>query len=104
MVLEQRRLPLHNRLCEIVGVKKCYYSPPTGLNMEYPCICYDLANPNIIHADNIPYFITLQWTITVIDENPDSPIASQFFTMPGCSFDRKFKSDDLNHFVFSLYF
>lgn len=104
MVLEQKRLALHQRLCKYVGEKKCYYSPPSGLEMNYPCICYDLGDPRVKHADNIPYFVDLQWIVTVIDEDPDSPIASLFFNMPKCRFDRKFESDDLNHFVFSLYF
>lgn len=72
--------------------------------MNYPCICYDLANPDVKHADNIPYLTALQWTVTVIDEDPDSFIASRFFNLKKCKFDRKFEADDLNHFVFSLYF
>lgn len=104
MVLEQKRLALHEFLCEKLGKRNCYYSPPEGLEMKYPCISYDLNNPNTKHADNLPYLVTLQWTIIIIDEDPDSLIASQFFNMPMCSFDRKYTSDDLNHFVFSLYF
>lgn len=104
MVLEQRRLKLHDMLCDMLGSKHCYYSPPAGFEMNYPCIVYGLASPNVNHADNIPYHITMQWTITVIDEDPDGNIANEFFNLPKCRFDRQFKSDDLNHFVFSLYF
>lgn len=104
MVLEEKRLTLHEFLCEIIGSRNCYYSPPTGIEMKYPCLTYDLANPRVLHADNIPYFMSLQWTITVIDEDPDSKIANIFFNLPKCIFDRKFSPDDLNHFVFSLYF
>lgn len=104
MDLEQKRLSLHQFLCRFVGDSNCYYSPPTGLEMNYPCICYDLANPDVKHADNIPYLTTLQWIVTVIDEDPDSRIASQFFKLKKCKFDRTIPADDLNHFVFSLYF
>lgn len=104
MVLEQKRLKLHNFLCEVLGNSYCYYSPPTGMEMVYPCIVYKLASDYTIHADNIPYLTTLEWTITIIDEDPDSEIASRFFSLPKCGFDRNFSSDDLNHFVFSLYF
>lgn len=104
MVLEQRRLKLHKFLCELIGSKNCYYSPPSGIHMKYPCIVYDLSSPDVIHADNIPYLTSLQWTITVIDENPDSKISDLFFNMRECRFDRKFTADDLNHFVYSLYF
>lgn len=104
MDLEQKRLSFHEFLCRITGDRNCYYAPPTGLEMNYPCVTYDLSNPSVVHADNIPYLTTLQWTVTVIDEDPDSPLASKFMNIPKCSFDRPFKSDDLNHFVFSLYF
>lgn len=104
MDLEQRRLELHKFLSQVPDVKKVYYSPPSGIRMKYPCIKYDLANPRAFHADNFPYFVKLQWTITIIDEDPDSKIASTFFDIPKCTFDRKFSSEDLNHFVFSLYF
>lgn len=103
MILEQKRLEVHEFLSKIPGVRKAYYSPPTGIQMKYPCIKYDLANPRLVHADNLPYFVNLQWIVTVIDEDPDSEIASIFFNLPKCSFDRKFSSDDLNHFVFSLF-
>lgn len=104
MELEQKRLALHDFLCKVLGDRNCYYSSPADHQMRYPCIVYDLANPRTVHADNIPYFVNLQWTITVIDEDPDSKIADRFFTLQKCRFDRKFSSDDLNHFVFSLYF
>lgn len=104
MVLEQKRLALHEFLCGVLGDRNCYYSPPAGVDLNYPCIKYDLTNPSEVYADNIPYLTTLQWSVTIIDEDPDSPIASRFFSIPKCSFDRKFSSDDLNHFVFSLYF
>lgn len=104
MVLEQKRKALDNFLRGILKSSNCYYSPPTGFNMRYPCIKYDLSDPNVVHADNIPYLMQLQWDITIIDEDPDSKLADVFFNMPKCKFDRKYSSENLNHFVFSLYF
>lgn len=104
MELEQKRLHLHEFLCGILGDRNVYYSPPPKFEMHYPCIKYDLADVWALHADNIPYLKNLQWTIMVIDEDPDSRISSFFMNMPKCTFDRSFSSDDLNHFVFSLYF
>lgn len=104
MELEQKRLALHEFLCRILGDRNCYYDPPTGFEMEYPAITYTLASPWLVNADNIPYLMELQWTVTVIDENPESRIVSEFFKMPKCSFDRTITINDLNHFVFSLYF
>lgn len=104
MVLEQKRLELHDFLCKILGDLNCYYSPPTGAEMIYPCIKYELADEKAVHADNIPYLMNLEWVITIIDEDPDSKLANVFFDLPKCKFDRKISSSDLNQFVFSLYF
>jgi hypothetical protein len=102
MELEQKRIALHEYLCNILGSRNCYYSPPTGMEMNYPCIVYDLAGQNNLNADNLKYLSTFVWEITIIDEDPDSSIASKALKLPRWKFDRKFSSDDLNHFVFTL--
>lgn len=104
MDLEQKRLKLHEFLCKIIESRNCYYSPPASIEMSYPCVVYDLSDPKTKYADNISYLTFLRWTVTVIDEDPDSKIASRFFDIPKCTLNSKFESDDLNHFVFSLYF
>jgi hypothetical protein len=102
MELEQKRLALHEYLCDILGSRNCYYSPPTGMEMKYPCMVYNLSGQNNLNADNLKYLSTLVWEITIIDEDPDSSIASKVFGLPKWKFDRSFSSDDLNHFVFTL--
>lgn len=104
MVLEQKRLALHKKLCEILDSKFCYFSPPTGTKMKYPCIVYKLGEPNIISADNIPYLVEFKWDLTVIDEDPDSEIAQKLIETPKCRLGRPFAVDDLNHFPFTLYY
>ena len=102
--LEERRLAFRTFLAGILESENLYYSPPNGLQLKYPCIIYSLASPLVEHADNLPYYTALRWTVTIIDEDPDSLIASKFFNLPMCTFDREFQSDDLNHFVFDLYY
>ena len=104
MELEKKRLQLHEKLCDLLGSKKCYYQPPSGIEMTYPCITYDVNGDSPRFADNIPYCHNLEWIVTVIDEDPDSPIVSAMMKLPKCKFERCFSPDDLNHFVFSLYF
>lgn len=84
--------------------KNVYYSPPSDMNMVYPCIVYKLANLSSIHADNIKYHNMTQYTVTVIDEHPDSKIRDKIYNLQYCSFDRGFTRDGLNHFVFRLYY
>lgn len=104
MDLETKILKLGDYLRKILQINHCYYSPPTGMEMEYPCIVYELNDGRNFHADNLPYIINLQWTVTIIDEDPASDLFNKMLHVSGCSFDRSFSKDNLNHFIFTLYF
>ncbi len=81
-----------------------YFQPPTGIEMEYPCITYRRSDSAIVHADNRPYRRTKQYQVTVIDRNPDSELPDTVEELPLCSFDRFFAAENLNHTVFLLFF
>ena len=102
--MSQTRMMLQADLESIRGVKKVYFDPPAGIHMEYPCIVYNYTNDITLYADNQIYLGNRRYTITVIDENPDSRIPLEIMRFPHCSSDRNFKSDGLNHFVFTLFY
>jgi len=81
-----------------------YFQPPTGTEMLYPCIKYNRSDSVVVHADNRPYKRTKQYQVTVIDRNPDSELPDQVEQLPYCLFDRYFAADNLNHYVFNLFF
>lgn len=84
--------------------ENCYFEPPDGLEMEYPCITYELSNAKTQYADNNPYITDKRYIVTVIDRDPDSEIRDKVLMLPKCSFDRAFVSDNLNHYVFTIFF
>lgn len=101
----ERRLLLQQKLTELdLKVKKVYFQEPTNTGIKYPCIVYDLDEVETSYADNKPYRRVKRWKITVIDENPDSDIWEKVAALPMCEFDRKFKADNLHHFVLNLFF
>jgi hypothetical protein len=95
-----RRLQLHNLLKQITA--NVYFQPPT--TMAYPCIRYEIDNARSDHADNIPYRYLQRYKVTIIDRDPDSTIPDKVKDLPTCIFNRFFVADNLNHFVFTLYF
>lgn len=95
---------LHDLLCEILGSEHCYFNPPADIFMSYPCIVYNYTNDMDDFADNIHYRHSKRYTITIIDEDPDSKIPSKMRELPYCSSDRNFASSGLSHFVFSLHY
>ena len=98
------RLDLQTLLETILGSNNVYFQPPPGYLMSYPCIIYNRSSIRTKHADNVPYTFINQYTVTVIDANPDSVIPRKIAELPQCVLDRHFTSDNLNHDVFNLLF
>lgn len=107
--MEQRRLKLHDVLCNIIGFlnekdKHCYFSPPTSFQLKYPCIIYKIGDIDSNYADNMSYLNQVRYDVILIDEDPDSKFVTKILELPMCRMVTSFASDGLNHFVFSLYF
>lgn len=98
------RLELHEILCDILGSRHVYFQPPSSVKMVYPAIVYSRNSISNDFANNLVYKQSLGYTVTVIDEDPDSEIVEKVSKLPMCSFDRHFTSDNLNHDVFTIYY
>jgi hypothetical protein len=96
------RLGLHEVLLGVV--ENAYFQPPENIQMQYPAIVYERSGTRSEYADNSLYRGTKQYQVTVIDRNPDSELPDQVERLPLCSFQRWFAADNLNHWVFTLFF
>jgi hypothetical protein len=98
------RIALHNLLISVLGSKNVYYQPPPTIKMNYPCIVYHLDYLKTSFSNNNPYAHMVRYKITVVDKNPDSLIKDAISNLQACAFNTSYTSDNLNHFVFNLYF
>lgn len=105
------RAALHDLLCEVLPGPfpeeegdHCYFRPPSDTQMYYPCIMYNYTNDLDDFADNVHYRHSKRYTVTIIDEDPDSKISEKLKKLPYCTSDRNFATDGLNHFVYTLYY
>lgn len=98
------RLKLQTTLEELLGMKHVYYQPPASIKMEYPAIVYSRKKIDKKVANNAAYLLTNCYEIIVIDKKPDNPVIEKLLALPMCSYDRSYKSDNLNHDVLTLYF
>lgn len=94
---------------EILGTKeqtssRVYFQPPEKEKMVYPAILYEFNRVRPIHADNLLYRYRNAFKVTVIDEDPDSVIWEKILKLPYCALDSKFEVDNLNHWVFTLFY
>ena len=105
-----RRLKLHNALCDILSCPnkgpecRAYFQPPSSVKMKYPAIVYALEDIENTFADDGVYLSNRKYLVTVIDKNPDSSFIDIVAKLPTCRFVRHYKSDNLNYYVFTLYF
>ena len=65
------RLDLHELLCEVLGSRNVYYSPPESVKLKYPAIVYSRSNIENTFADDSVYKQAHLYSITIIDANPD---------------------------------
>lgn len=99
------RSDLHALLVAVVGdANRVYFQPPPNNQMQYPCIVYRWDRELTKFADNYPYNNVRGYQLTIIDRDPDSEIPGQVGKLPMCTFDRFFPSDNLNHFVYNIFF
>ena len=99
------RLKLHEEFLEILESKNVYFTPPTSVKLNYPCIKYSLAQPNVLRANDGVYRVTDQYKVTVIDSNPDSEIYKSILThFPMCSIEQMYFAENLFHVVLTLYY
>lgn len=100
-----RRPKLHQDLKSLFNsTPHVYHQRPSDGKLVYPCIIYRMTGLPDEHADNLRYFEHREYELTVIDPDPDSKLREKVAQLKWCRFVRSFVSDNLNHFVFSLYY
>ena len=98
------RLKLQTLLEELLGSRNVYFQPPASVQMKYPAIVYGLEDIENTYANDGVYLSQRKYSVTVIDEDPDSEIVGKIAQIPSIRFNRHFESDNLNHDVFILQF
>lgn len=99
--MAKSRESLSEKLKEILDSDKVYFSPPSRLS--YPCVLYRLDDIYSRKADNIKYTKYMHYTITYVAYKVNEQVVNDILSLPMCSFDRSYVTDNLNHVVFSIY-
>lgn len=102
--MARTREDLQDFLENLLGTRNVYFQPPPSIKMNYPAIVYTLANIQNEPANNSVYMQNTAYQLTIIDKDPDSEISKTVSYLPMCKFNRFFTSDNLNHFVYTLYY
>ena len=99
-----QRSDLQFLLEALLGSESVYFQAPGSLKMVYPAITYKLDDIDSEFADNVPYRHTTRYQVTLIHRFPDNEFIMKLAALPMCVFQRHYVMNNLNHFVFNLYF
>lgn len=103
-MMTDRRLELHEILCDILGSRNVYFQPPENLKLHFPCIIYEHENNEVRHADNRKYTKQRRYQVTIIDKDPDTEIPERLDDLQFASFNRRFVADNMNNIVYTVYY
>lgn len=102
---EARREELHSKFWEIPGLAGVYFQPPSEHRMKYPCIRYSYSDNDDLHADDRIYKTMRAYEVIVIDPDPTTEIPDALReNFQYISLDRTYTAENLNHYVFTLYY
>lgn len=99
------RLKLHTELKDILGSNYVYFQPPSNIKLQYPCIIYSLSDIQIQKADNLIFKNDRRYDVKLITSDPDNDLINKLLMgFQYCDFDRCFITDNLYHYVFTIYY
>lgn len=100
-----RRLELHDEFLHELGIDNVYFQPPEKLKLNYPCMVYQLNTGDTQFANNKPYLFRKQYMAIYITPDPDSDMPRKIaLHFPMSRMDRFYTADNLNHYVFMIYY
>ena len=80
-----------------------YFNPPSSVKIKYPAIIYTLRGIDTRFANNGSYHRAPSYELILIDRNPDTEYLTKILDIPYTRFDRFYRADNLNHWVFTIY-
>lgn len=98
------RTDLHTLLVSLLGSTNVYFQPPESIQLSYPCIIYRRSKIQSDHANNKPYTHRNQYTVTVMDPDPDSTIPDAISDLETAYHDRFYTFNNLNHNIFTIFY
>ena len=99
------RLDLQRELEELFETQNVYFQPPESFKLTYPCVVYTRRTGDTKFADNKPYTFRKSYEVTLIRNDPESDWVDKFaMHFPMSRYDRNFKSDNLEHDIFVVYY
>lgn len=104
--MARERVEMHQMLKSLFPAHmepRVYFQPPQSTKIEYPCMIYKLSDMPQKWANNLPYHWERAYQLTYISRDPKDPMIEKLIALRETKFDRYFSSDNLHHFVYTIF-
>lgn len=102
--MTKSRLEFDRLLRDILGSDNVYFQPLASIRMKYDAIRYELDDIDAVHADNSAYLTKKRYRVTLITKNPDNTLSDELAKLPYSQFNRFYTADNLNHYVYIIFY
>ncbi len=100
-----RRQNLNDGFKRILGNENVYFQPPETVKIKYDAIIYKLSDLDVTYADNIKYKMMNCYEVVLLTKDPTSDkVKKMLDTFYNIRFIRYYASNNLNHYVYKLYY
>lgn len=97
------RLQLQQELLQVAP--EVWYQKPPANRMSYPCFVYKAIEPQVIRADDKAYVLMPGYEVLYISREENDEIWEIMLNrFQYCSPGRKYVSDNLFHYPFTVYY
>lgn len=87
-----------------ISSDQVYFQPPESMRIKYPCVVYELEDLTPVYADDLTYLLHDSYQITYMTHDPDDCNIKRIAALPQVRFSRYFSADNLNHYVYIMYY
>lgn len=98
------REELQELLQKTIDSENVYFQPPASIQIKYPCVVYELEDLTPVFADDLTYLLHDSYQITFMTHDPDDWRIKKLAELPMIRFSRYFAADNINHYVYIMYY
>lgn len=81
-----------------------YYQPPSGYQMDYPCIVYRRSDIFTDYADNRNYMGKVEYTLTIMSKDADYDVPFRILEdIPMTIYENDLTYDNIYHTIIRVY-
>ena len=102
--VDERREDFQEYLKSLFDGVEVYYMPPENVRMSYPCFVIKLDHVDNLYSNGQIYSSRIRLSVTYITKHVDDYVIGDMLNANQyASFDRVYTSDNLRHYVFTVY-